>query len=107
MAAAANIVELIPAAPLEPLSSPVMHLDDGTAWVPSAFSAGAYENLPVCAGIGVGWTPVPDTDKILIIFAGGNPAAPTREMVVAAISRAGLRRLVRDLRSIDAQLEDE
>ena len=86
-----------------PMASPILHLDDGTAWVPNAFVAGAYGNLPLCAGVAMGWQPVPEVDRIILVFQGGNAAAPTGESVAAALSRPGLRAMIRDLQSIDRQ----
>ncbi|MEO7467384.1 MAG: hypothetical protein ABIV36_10245 [Sphingobium limneticum] len=89
--------------PLAPMASPIMHLDDGTAWVPNAFVAGAYGNVPICVGGAMGWQPVQEVEQIVLVFQGGNPTAPTGEIVAAALSRRGLRALVRDLQSIDRQ----
>lgn len=95
------------AAPIEPMRSPIVLLDDGSAWVPSAFIAGAYENLPVCEGVALGWQPAFEVGKAVLVFQGGNPAAPTREVVTAELSRAGLRALIAGLQSIDAQWGDQ
>lgn len=98
-----HILPPIEEASCAPMASPILHLDDGTAWVPSAFVAGVYGNVPICAGLAMGWQPVREVGQIVLVFQGGNPAAPTDEIVAAALSRAGLRAMIRDLQSIDRQ----
>ncbi|BBF70221.1 hypothetical protein [Sphingomonas bisphenolicum] len=88
---------------IAPFSSPVLLTDDGSAWVPDAFAAGHYRLLPICKGIEMGWAPVEQISKAIIVFAGGTPMSPTGEIVATALSRDGLSRLIADLQSIDRQ----
>lgn len=101
-------VELLPpikADPIEPFAIPILLDDRGCAWIPDAFNAALYQLLPVCEGATLGWAPIPELNKALIAIQGGNPFAPTGDVLAIAISRRGLRGLIDALRSIEAQME--
>lgn len=96
-----------PAADLvAPFSVPVLLDEDESAWVPDAFAAGMFRYLPVCEGAALGWAPIPELLRALVVLQGGNPAAPTDEQIAFTISPAGLRGLANDLRSIADQMEE-
>lgn len=88
---------------VEPFRSPIYLRDDGTAWVPDAFTAGAYRDQFICEGVAMGWVPIQELGKAILVFAGGNPLAPTDEAVAVALSPRGLRELIADLQSIEQQ----
>ncbi len=105
MSAAAEILP-----PIEPDCPPPFGLrillnDDGRAWIPHAFRAGMFTELPVCEGMAMGWAPVSEIGKVLLAFGGGNPFAPTDEQLAVALSARGLRALIRDLQAIERQWE--
>lgn len=90
----------------QPLPAPVLLSDRGTVFAPHAFYAGVSAELPLSRGMALHWTPFPEIDGALLFFAGGNPAEPTDESIAVTVGRDGLRALIRDLQSIDRQLDE-
>lgn len=88
-----------------PMQAPVLHTDDGTAFVPHAFDFARSVELPLARGVGLAWAPCPPIDGALLIMAGGNLAEPTDDAIAITLSRAGIRALIRSLQSIECQLE--
>ncbi|MCP3729290.1 hypothetical protein M9978_02515 [Sphingomonas sp. MG17] len=94
-----------PQQPVEPLAPMREHIlvgpEDGRCVVtnPSGFSAIA----PIGRGIALAWAPAPELGGVALsqFIALG----PDRG-IVTIVSRPGLKRLIADLQSIDAQLGD-
>ncbi|OJY68674.1 MAG: hypothetical protein BGP16_05410 [Sphingobium sp. 66-54] len=91
---------------LPPIPYPILIAENGNGWIPHAFNPGIHVCRPVVRGIGLAWTPAPEVGGLLLCIAGGNPRQPTDEAVATFISRKGLREIIADLQSIDAQLEE-
>lgn len=89
-----------------PMDTPILLSDRGTVFVPHSFYAGVSTELPLSRGTALAWAPFPEVDGTLLVFAGGNPAEPTDESIAVTVSRVGLRALIRDLQSIDRQLDE-
>lgn len=92
--------------PLEKMSAPVLLDGAGYAWIPDAHRSGAYQHREVCNGIAIAWAPVPEIERVLLCLAGGHPLDPSDEALTVLITRTGLREIIADLQSIDAQLDD-
>lgn len=103
-AATAELLPPIGAEPLAPVPMQILVNENDVAWIPHAFADGWLTAQRVTRGIGLAWTPAPEVDGVLLMIAGGNPDQPTDENVTAFISRKGLRQIIADLQSIDAQL---
>tara|TARA_R110000868_G_scaffold111222_5_gene300444 strand:- start:1348 stop:1716 length:369 start_codon:yes stop_codon:yes gene_type:complete len=90
--------------PLAPMATPLIVTNHGYAWFPHPFVPGAMKETPICHGIGICWANTSELGGAVIHLVGGNDAAPTDEGLAIFISREGIRGLIRDLQSIDAQM---
>jgi hypothetical protein len=78
--------------------------DRGEGFFPHGFFPELAVMMPICRGLGFGWTAAPEVGGILISIFGGNPDEPTDEALATTLSRDGLRALIAGLKSIDKQL---
>ncbi|MDQ2736993.1 MAG: hypothetical protein M3Y55_18835 [Pseudomonadota bacterium] len=95
--------------PFAPIGTPVVVDERGYAWLPGPYGSGCKIGSYVHAGVRMGWTPVPELHGLLLIQLGGraSDSAFEEEGLTAFLTRDGLRRLIVDLQSIDAQLGDQ
>lgn len=107
-----KVVEFLPPArgprqdPFPALRDPVLHLDDGTLFVPHPFVEHARSRVPLCDGLMLGWAPCAPAPGVLLSIWGGHAGSPSDESVTATLSRCCLRRLIADLQSIERQMDD-
>ena len=107
-----TVIEFLPPAhgprqdPFPPMQSTVLHLDDGTVFVPHPFVHHVSSRVPLCEGLSVAWAPCTPAPQLLLSIWGGHPGSPTDESVTTTLTRTGLRRLIADLQSIDRQIDD-
>ena len=88
-----------------PMETIVLHSDDGTVFVPHSFDPGRRQELFLSRGVGISWTPFPETGGALIVMAGGNPIEPSDEAIAFTLSPNGLKAMIRSLQSIDHQMD--
>ncbi|MDX3908875.1 MAG: hypothetical protein QHC67_03555 [Sphingobium sp.] len=90
-----------------PMPPPLLISCDGKGWFPDPFMPCAFRLTTICAGLAMGWAEAPELGGAVLNFVGGNENNPTDEAVAVTLTREGLRNLIRDLVSIDAQLEQD
>jgi len=90
-----------------PMAPPLLISINGKSWFPDPFIPGAFRLSRISIGLAMGWADAPELGGVVLNFVGGNLEDPTDENVAVSLSREGLRNLIRDLVSIDAQLEAE
>ena len=86
-----------------PFPDPIVVDGSGNAMLPYPFEAGALANVRICAGVSLGWAPVPELGAVLLSLWGGTPeTGRSFHNVTTTLTLPGLEALIVDLQAIAA-----